>query len=68
MYAITNHNLNMVKLLVEHGADVNLCNKKGQSPLEIAHIYQCKDIVTYLLEKGASDKIEDEKIRNEIDY
>ena len=61
MYAIMNHNLDMVKFLVENGANINLCNKKGQSPLEIAYLYNCEDIATYLLEKGASDKIEDEK-------
>ena len=29
MYAIMNHNLKMVEFLVEHGADINLCNNKG---------------------------------------
>ena len=55
MYAIMNHNLDMVKFLVENGANINLCNKKGQSPLEIAYLYNCEDIATYLLEKGAKD-------------
>lgn len=55
MYAITNHNLNMVKLLVEHGADVNLCNNNGQSPLEIAYLYDSPEITEYLYSKGAKD-------------
>ena len=29
MYAIMNHNLKMVEFLIEHGADINLCNNKG---------------------------------------
>ena len=40
MYAIMNHNLNVVQFLVEHGADINLCNFKGQSPLKIAQSLQ----------------------------
>ena len=62
MYAIMNHNLNMVEFLVEHGADINLCNNKGQSPLKIAYLYDSKDIAEYLFSKGAVDQnIEDGK-------
>ena len=61
MYAITNHNLIMVKFLVEQGADINLCNKKGQSPLKIAYLYNSPDIAEYLLEKGATDKVIEDK-------
>ena len=67
-YAAMNNCLEVVKFLIENGANINLCNKKGQSPLEIAYLYKCGDIVTYLLEKGANGKIEDENIRNEINY
>lgn len=62
MYAIMNHNLNMVEFLVEHGADINLCNNKGQSPLKIAYLYDSKGIAEYLFSKGAVDQnIEDGK-------
>ena len=62
MYAISDHNLQMVEFLVEHGADINLCNNKGQSPLKIAYLYNSEDIAEYLLEKGAIDKnVEDRK-------
>ena len=57
MYAIMNHNLNMIEFLVENGADVNLCNNKGQSPLKIAYLYNAEDIAEYLFEKGATDKV-----------
>ena len=64
MYAIMNHNLNMVEFLVEHGADINLCNNKGQSPLKIAYKFS-RDIAEYLFEKGAIDKnVEDRKQDN----
>ena len=36
MYAITNDNVKMVILLVDNGADVNLCNKSGETSLNIA--------------------------------
>ena len=65
MYAIMDHNFNIVEFLVNHGADINLCNFKGQSPLKIAYKYDDKKIASYLLEKGAIDKnLED---RKEID-
>ena len=67
MYAIMNHNLNMIEFLVENGADVNLCNNKGQSPLKIAYLYNSEKIAEYLLEKGATDKIIEEKKPENID-
>ena len=62
MYAIMDHNFNIVEFLVKHGADINLCNFKGQSPLKIAYKYDDEKIASYLLEKGAIDKnLEDKK-------
>ena len=55
MYAIMNHNLKIVEFLVEHGANVNLCNNKGQSPLKIAYLYNSPEIAEYLYSKGAKD-------------
>ena len=55
MYAITNHNLKMVEFLVEQGADINLNNNEGDSPLKIAYKFS-RDIAEYLFEKGAIDK------------
>ena len=56
----------MVEFLVEHGADINLCNNKGQSPLKIAYLYNSEDIAEYLLEKGATDKVIENKNNNDI--
>ena len=67
MYAIMNHNLNMIEFLVENGADVNLYNNKGQSPLKIAYLYNAEDIAEYLFSKGATDKIIEEKKQESID-
>ena len=64
MYAITNHNLQMVEFLVEQGADINLNNNEGDSPLKIAYKFS-RDIAEYLFEKGAIDKnVEDRKQDN----
>ncbi len=46
--------LNVVKVLVDAGANVNLKNKYGQSPLFKAASYTRLDIVRYLLSNGAS--------------
>lgn len=53
MYAITNDNVKMVILLVDNGADVNLCNKSGETSLNIAKIYGRQTIESYLIQKGA---------------
>ena len=59
MYAIMNHNFDIVEFLVDHGADINLCNFKGQSPLKIAYKYDDEKIASYLLEKGAIAKLKE---------
>lgn len=43
----------LVKLLVEHGADVNLKSEEIISPLHWAVEYDNDEIVNYLLEQGA---------------
>jgi len=50
--------VNIVKYLVEHGADVNKENKDGDTPLIIA--WQDEEIVKYLIEHGADINIENE--------
>ena len=66
MYAIMDHNFDIVEFLVDHGADINLCNFKGQSPLKIAYKYDDEKIASYLLEKGATDKVIENKNNNDI--
>lgn len=44
--------LAMIELLIEAGADLELKNKKGQTPLSYS-VYNCFDAVPYLLDKGA---------------
>lgn len=48
--AIYNGKLNIIKLLIEYGADVNVLTSKGYSPLIIAIQTNYIDIVSYFLE------------------
>ncbi|MFN8671018.1 MAG: ankyrin repeat domain-containing protein [Candidatus Sericytochromatia bacterium] len=42
-----------VKLLVEHGAEVNVKNARGQTPLDIAILCEIEPIINYLISVGA---------------
>ena len=66
MYAIMDHNFNIVEFLVKNGADINLCNFKGQSPLKIAYKYDDENIASYLLEKGAIAKLKENEIIDSV--
>jgi ankyrin repeat protein len=46
-----------IKLLVEHGANVNAVTSSGNTPLLLAaHIRTAEDVVRYLIRKGADLK------------
>ena len=51
MYAVKYGNLNMVKQLVEAGADINLRNCEGANAFYYAQKYQQKEIEEYLKSK-----------------
>jgi ankyrin repeat protein len=54
-YAACNGWLDIVKYLVEHGADVNICDSDGDDPLHFAIMFNYDDdIVKYLLDNGAN--------------
>jgi ankyrin repeat protein len=42
-----------VKLLLQHGADVNAVNRDGSTPLLQASLRQCVDVALFLLKAGA---------------
>ena len=52
-------NLEMVKLLVENGANINEKNERGTTPLHLASIYSNVELVKFYLEKGADPSIRD---------
>ena len=55
--AAVNENLDITKLLIEHGADPNLCQKNGESALMDAVNRGNAEITEYLLEHGADPNL-----------
>jgi len=53
-YAVLEGHKAIVKTLLRYGADVNIQNKTGNTPLHVAYAYKRDQIMDYLLEKGAS--------------
>jgi ankyrin repeat protein len=47
--------VHLAALLVEYGADVNLPNAHGETPLMMAAMYQCRAMVEYLLREAQAD-------------
>jgi ankyrin repeat protein len=56
--AVIANELESVKTLVEHGADINLMDKTSKTPLEVAHDEGYNDIFEYLREKSGEDHFE----------
>jgi ankyrin repeat protein len=48
MRAVRKKNFNIVKLLVEHGADIHAKKKEGDSVLELARKWKSPQILDYL--------------------
>ena len=52
------HKLAMMQMLLKAGADVNLRNRRGETPLKIA-AFDCSRAVPFLLEQGADPTLAD---------
>ena len=63
----TNNSLEIIKNLIDNGADVNFINSTSNTPLHVACFYQCKDIILYLLQKGADYTIKNIKDKTPLD-
>jgi ankyrin repeat protein len=55
-----NDNCNMVKFLIDNGANINAKNSQGQTPLIVAIIEKQYKIAILLLKKGAEINIQDD--------
>ena len=60
MYASEyDHNIEIVKLLLEHGADINLPDNYGHTALMMASLEGNTEIVRLLLDQGADVNVQD---------
>lgn len=57
----------IVKLLINHGADINAKNERGETPLHLATRYCFNKIVKLLLENGADPNIKDNEGKTPLD-
>lgn len=72
MNAIEQKYNNMAKFLIQNGADVNICDQSGQSPLHYACI-NCEgvtdlDLIYTLINRNANTKLKDENGFTPLDY
>jgi len=59
--AVRNGRIEVINLLIQHGADVNAVDAKGNSPLHVgmpSHVH--RDVVTILMQHGANPNLRDE--------
>jgi hypothetical protein len=66
MVAVMMFDADIVNLLIENGADINLSNKKHKTALSISFTLDKFDIFKMLLEKGANLKYGELKVENII--
>ncbi|QDZ22210.1 subunit Srp43 of signal recognition particle complex [Chloropicon primus] len=66
-YACGTGNTKCVKLLLVNGAEVDLRDKDGYTPLHIASGYMHKEIVNELIEAGADPEIKDNEERSALE-
>ena len=58
--AMYDWNIQAMRILVELGADVNICDKLDRTPLHLAAIHGEVEIVRMLIDAGADVNVQDE--------
>ena len=59
-HAAANSNINQAKIAISKGADVNMQNNHGWTPLHYAVFNNCVEIVESLISKGANVNMKDD--------
>ncbi|MBT9313602.1 ankyrin repeat domain-containing protein [Leptothoe kymatousa] len=67
-YAARDGYLDIARLLVAHGADVNWIDGEGVTPLILASFKDHQEIVQLLLDHGADITVQDQWHRTALDY
>lgn len=69
LYLTSKHkNIEIIKYLIEFGADVNILNEDGDTPLHYASMEGHLEIVKYLIESGADVNILDKERDTPLHY
>ena len=66
--AVAYRDVALARLLLDNGADVNIRNNAGATPLHEAARVGLKQMVTLLIEKGAGINAEDKYGETPLDY
>lgn len=59
-YSATHNNAEIARLLIEHGAPLNLPNNYGRTPLHLAALYTSVEVADILLDAGAEVDVKDD--------
>ncbi|EKX47817.1 hypothetical protein GUITHDRAFT_151976 [Guillardia theta CCMP2712] len=59
--AASHGHLRIVKLLLRNKADINFQNSEGNSPMHLANIFNYKELVNYLISKGANKELKNKR-------
>lgn len=60
-------NAELAKVLVENGADINLVNKAGNTPIHLAFLHRDLEMISYLIAKGARLDIKNNNNQSPLD-
>ncbi|KAI4599426.1 hypothetical protein KJ359_001868 [Pestalotiopsis sp. 9143b] len=56
----------MARILIDHGEDINIADGQGLTPLMIAVLKKRQDVVSFLIERGADVNIQDKSKRTAL--